>query len=158
MSKKATNKKSKKKNTNGKKIAIILSIIAVAIVAVVVSVILFGNKGYDLTGKSWYSQRATTASADEIDLHEIYNNNYSTYQGAKTLKNGNTFELWLTAGNPDDGTHKGQYSVEENKINLTFDSGAKETCTIHTDNKGNITEIEVPYSNSFGDEYVVYFQ
>ncbi len=157
-SKKSNKKSTNKKSSNGKKIAILLSIIAIAVVAVVVSVILFGNNGYDITSKTWYSQRATTASADEVDLQEIYNNNYSTYQGSLTFRNDNTFELWLTAGNPDDGTHKGKYSIKENKINVTFDNGEERVYTIHTDNKGNITEIEVPYFNSYGDEYVVYFQ
>lgn len=159
--KKPTSKKSNKKNkkaNNGKKIVILVSIIAVAIVGIIVSLILFGNRGYDITNKIWYSQHATTASADEVDLQEIYKNNYSTYQGSLTFRDDSTFELWLTAGNPDDGTHKGKYSVNENKINVTFDSGTEKVYTIHADDKGNITEIEVPYTDNYGDEFIVYFQ
>lgn len=148
----------KPKKSNGKKIAVVLAIIAVAVAGIIVSVVLFGNKGYDITSKIWYSQSATTASADEVDLAYIYSNNYSSYQGSMTFRDDNTFELWLTAGNPDDGTHKGKYSLEENKINVTFDNGEERVYTIHTNDKGDITQIEVPYANSYGEEFIVYFQ
>lgn len=152
-------KKNKGKNEikQSKRIWRMLTVLAVLVITggIVLCVFLFTNgKDPQIAGTAWTSTSAYTASGDEADLAEIYNTRYSAYQGTLTFKEDGTFEMWLTPGDPEDGTHKGTYTWENGVLQVQFSGGDTEEFTVkYTDeSKGQIAYIQVPYQ-----EYTVYF-
>lgn len=150
--------KAPQKKNNGKKITVIVAA-AVIIVAVIIALIIFlpkNNTSAQLTEKTWTSQKAYTASGDEADLLEVYNVYYTAYQGSLAFDSDGTFELWLSPGDPDDGTHKGVYELKENAISVTLDSGEQADFELEFSPDGTVECIVVPYSNGYED-FSVYF-
>lgn len=157
-SKKKSNKKTavKKKKILTKKAALLIIAFVVILVATVLFFVFFQSKSVKLTDKTWYSQKAETASGDEANLSDIYSNYYSSYQGTLTFVDDTNFELWLTPGNPDDGTHKGTYKFIDNKITAEFSQGDTLEFTVEYAKDGSIEYIIVPYTDENGS-YQVYF-
>lgn len=121
----AENKK-KPKNFKKRYVAIPF-IIAGIICAGIIAFIVFSTSQAPLHSKikntSWKPAIAKNASGDEVELAEVYNVNYSSYTGSLEFKE-DTFELWLSPGSPDDGTHSGSYvCVEDDRINVLYDQG-----------------------------------
>lgn len=107
----------------------------------------------DLCEGSWEPNNAKNASGDEVELAQVYNAVYSNYHGSLTFDKDGTFELWLSPGDPGDGTHTGTYEVtEDDKINALFDEGTQTQFIINRHND-SIESITVYY-----DEYEVYFE
>ena len=98
----------------------------------------------------WVPSSADNASGDEVDIREVYNSYYSNYQGTLSFESNGTFELWLSPGNPTDGTHTGTYEIAGDKINVLFDDDTQSQFDIVT--KGEKQCIVVTY-----DGYKVYF-
>lgn len=166
---KSVKKNKKKKNPANKgntaaqkrkktvKTALITAFVLLAATAAVVLIIIFSkNPNGDIINREWTSKKAVTASGDEAELADVYNVLYSQYSGTLTFQDDETFELWLTAGDPDDGTHKGQYKYENGVISAEFDSGETKDFTVNYSEDGSIDSIAVPYSNDNGS-YTVYF-
>ena len=151
----ASSKKTKQENKkfNVKKLLpiIIAVVLLAALVTFIVIVAVRDSAAHALRDTYWISQSAKNASGDEVDVREVYNVKYSNYQGRLTFDNDNGFELWLTPGDKDDGTHSGKYELSEKKLTATFDEGSIVDFPI-TRKDGKITSIEVPYDN-----YTVYF-
>lgn len=145
------------KKSNAKKIVIAIASLAVIAAVIAVLLIVFsGNKNSLLTEKIWTSQKAYTASGDEAELNEVYCVNYTSYEGTLTFTSDSTFELWLTPGDPDDGTHKGTYEFDGEKISVSFDSEETAEFDVEYSENGKIECIKVPYANDY-DSYKVYF-
>ena len=88
---------------------------------------------------------AHNASGDEVEVGEIYNTNYTTYQGSLSFEDDGTFEFWLSPGAPDDGTHGGKYTIKDNSvIDVTFDNGESQNFKIE-DKNGHIASITAEY-------------
>ena len=107
-------------------------------------------KAIPLGNTVWVPLRAVDASGDEVALSDIYNANYSNYQGSLSFQENNTFELWMGPGNPNDGTHSGMYEQKDGKVNVFFDDDSVEQFDIQ--NYGDNTLLVVPYNG-----YEVYF-
>lgn len=104
------NRAVKKKNKKKKTTAIVSSVIAacVFIIAAIVAVnVLSPSVTAELTSSAWVPEGAKNASGDEVEMSEVYNTNYSAYQGSMSFSDDGTFTLWLSPGSPDDGTHSG---------------------------------------------------
>lgn len=104
------NRAVKKKNKKKKTTAIISSVIAacIFIIAAIVAVnVLSPSVTAELTSSAWVPEGAKNASGDEVEMSEVYNTNYSAYQGSMSFSDDGTFTLWLSPGSPDDGTHSG---------------------------------------------------
>lgn len=145
----------KKKKVN--KISVIIwSAVATAFVAVIAVAIVFSYtknvKISQLCDYTWIPVSAHNASGDEVEMIEVYQTNYTSYQGSLTFSDDGTFSLWLSPGTPDDGTHSGKYELaEDNIINVTFDEGTSTSFDIERkDDK--IESIIVYY-----DEYEICF-
>lgn len=156
-------KKNKKKQDNPsktkprRKAPIVIAIIACAICA---GLIVFfccraiddSSKKSELCNVSWVSSSAFNSSGDEVELAEVYNTNYTSYQGSLTFMEDGRFSLWLSPGSSDDGTHSGTYSViDSSTIAVTFDEGTETEFFVERKNN-KITSISLSYDN-----YVVYF-
>lgn len=142
-----------KKKTNKKtiiSIAVAVVLLA-AIVALIVVLAVRDSAAHVLRDTNWISQSAKNASGDEVDVREVYNVKYSNYQGRLTFDGENGFELWLSPGDKDDGTHSGTYELSDTKLTAKFDEGTSVDFPI-TRKDGKITSIEVPY-----DDYTVNF-
>lgn len=148
-------RKNIKKNNNinkknkSKKLPIFLISAIVIAVALVVVVTLFnlGSNVSELYDYMWIPNIAHNASGDEVEMSEVYNTNYSSYQGSLTFKDNGTFSLWLSPGSPDDGTHSGTYKLEsDDKISVEFDEGTQTKFEIIRDN-GEIKNIIVNYNS-----------
>lgn len=158
MSKKKSSKKNnivKKKQTK-KSSVVIWSAVATAIVAVIAVAIVFSYtknaKLSQLCDYTWIPVTAKNASGDEVEMIEVYQTNYTSYQGSLTFSDDDTFSLWLSPGTPDDGTHSGKYKLsDEDTIDVTFDEGTSTSFYIKQ-NDNEIESIVVYY-----DEYEVYF-
>ena len=148
----------KKTGQNKKKFPLRNFIIIIAAVVLVASVVTFivittkkDSKTDELRNTYWVSETAKTASGDEVDVREVYNVRYTTYQGRLNFDGENGFELWLRPGDPSDGTHSGKYEIDGDKADVTFDEGTK-TAFALTRTEGSITRIELNY-----DGYTVAF-
>lgn len=134
---------------------VIAAVIAAAVVAALVVFIVFrtneDNAKHVLRNTYWVSQTAKTASGDEVDIREVYNVKYSNYQGNLTFDSENGFELWLHPGDISDGTHKGTYELDGDKLKVSFDGGTDTEFKLKKNN-GGIVRIDVPY-----EDYVVSF-
>lgn len=106
----------------------------------------------ELCAQPWAPDTAKNASGDEVELAEIYNNVYTNYKGSLNFDKDGNFELWLSPGDPGDGTHTGTYEVtEDDKIDIVFDEGTHTQFIINRNDNG-IASIKVIYG-----EYEVYF-
>ena len=134
---------------------IIAAVIAALLVAaLVVFIVIRTNEDsakHVLLNTTWVSQTAKTASGDEVDIREVYNVKYSNYQGTLSFDGENGFELWLHPSDISDGTHKGSYELDGDKLKASFDGGTDAEFSL-TRNDGGIVRIDVPYDN-----YVVSF-
>ena len=129
------NRAVKKKNKKKKTTAIVTSFIAacVFIIAAIVAVnVLSPSVTAELTSSAWVPEGAKNASGDEVEMSEVYNTNYSAYQGSMSFSDDGTFTLWLSPGSPDDGTHSGKY---------TASASTKSICHLGTE------QILPPYSH-----------
>ena len=87
-----------------------------------IAVICVGCSGSIELGEStWIPMSAQNASGDEVLLNEVYNNNYTNYQGSLIFHSDGTFNFWMSPGDPSDGTHSGTYKLKGDKINVLFD-------------------------------------
>lgn len=87
-----------------------------------IAVICVGCSGsIELGENTWIPMSAQNASGDEVLLNEVYNNNYTNYQGSLIFHSDGTFSFWMSPGDPSDGTHSGTYKLEGDKINVLFD-------------------------------------
>lgn len=154
-SKKSKSKKAVKNTEINKKkktplsLKIGLGVLAVAVIAVAVVFFVNSNSAKnEIVGVNWVSVSAKDASSDEVDLQDIYDTNYSSYQGSLNFKSDGTFSLWLSPGAADDGTHSGKYRIEsDSKISASFDDGeTKETFSVNRSD-GKIKSIFVPYGD-----------
>lgn len=153
MSKKKNTKVNIPKKKKSKKL-LIFFISAVIAFLLIIMIVAFnsGSNVSELYDYTWIPYTAHNASGDEVDMTEVYNTNYSSYQGSLTFKDDGTFSLWLSPGTPDDGTHSGTYKLESaDKISVQFDEGTQTTFDIVRDN-GEIKNIIVNY-----DAYEVTF-
>ena len=90
---------------------------------------------------------AKNASGDEVEMSEVYNTNYSAYQGSMSFSDDGTFTLWLSPGSPDDGTHSGKYTVSaSDKVNLSFDDGTNTSAAL-TQKNGKISAVVLKYND-----------
>ena len=144
------NRAVKKKNKKKKTTAIVSSVIAacVFIIAAIVAVnVLSPSVTAELTSSAWVPEGAKNASGDEVEMSEVYNTNYSAYQGSMSFSDDGTFTLWLSPGSPDDGTHSGKYTVSaSDKVNLSFDDGTN-TSAILTQKNGKISAVVLKYND-----------
>lgn len=139
------NRAVKKKNKKKKTTAIVSSVIAacIFIIAAIVAVhVLSPSVTAELTSSAWVPEGAKNASGDEV-----YNTNYSAYQGSMSFSDDGTFTLWLSPGSPDDGTHSGKYTVSaSDKINLSFDDGTNTSAAL-TQKNGKISAVVLKYND-----------
>ena len=149
----AERQKIKKKKKTVRTI-VVLVIIAAVIACAVTAVVLINqhnkvaNQLYDTR---WVPVSAKNASEDEVELSEVYDVMYSNYQGNLTFSKDGTFELWMSPGMPDDGTHSGTFELDGDTIKATFDEGTKTEFYIQRED-GLIKTIKLGYS-----DYTVYF-
>ena len=160
--------KKKKKSTNAnktkipkkkpvKKLPIIIgSVFAVAIIAVIVVAVVknISEKNHlsELYDYTWIPESAQNASGDEVEMAEVYNTDYTSYQGSLTFSDDGTFSIWLSPGSPDDGTHSGVYQLTDEKtIDVVFDEGTYTSFKIKR-NGDDIENIVVNYN-----DYEIYF-
>lgn len=148
--------KSQKKKTIRKLPVIVCSVIAVAIIAVIVISVVnnISEKKHlsELCDYNWIPSTAQNSSGDEVEIAEVYNTDYSSYQGSLTFSDDGTFSIWLSPGTPDDGTHSGAYRLtDENTIDVVFDEGTFTSFEIKR-NGDDIENIVVNYN-----DYEVYF-
>ena len=131
-----------------------LVIVAAVIACTVTAVILINqhNKAANqLYDTRWVPVSAKNASEDEVELAEVYNVKYTNYQGYLTFDKEGTFQLWMSPGSPEDGTHSGTFELDGDTIKATFDEGTKTEFYIQRED-GLIKTIKLGY-----DEYTVYF-
>lgn len=141
------NNKGISKRKASKSSVIIAAVLCVAVaVAVIILINIFNNSSKsELVNSAWVPAVAHNASGDEVDMGEIYNTNYTAYQGSLSFADDGTFEFWLSPGTPDDGTHKGKYTIKnDSAIDVTFDNGESEEFEIVNKN-GNISSIITEY-------------
>ena len=80
-------------------------------------------------------------------MSEVYNTNYSAYQGSMSFFDDGTFTLWLSPGSPDDGTHSGKYTVSaSDKVNLSFDDGTNTSAAL-TQKNGKVSAVVLKYND-----------
>ena len=83
------NRAVKKKNKKKKTTAIVSSVIAacIFIIAAIVAVnVLSPSVTAELTSSAWIPEGAKNASGDEVEMSEVYNTNYSAYQGSMSFR------------------------------------------------------------------------
>lgn len=85
-------------------------------------------------------------------MSEIYNTNYTSYQGSLTFNDDGRFSLWLSPGTADDGTHTGCFTVNsDDEIEAYFDDGTNTKFKIERKN-GTANGIIINYN-----DYEIYF-
>lgn len=135
--------------------AVITAVISLAVVAcIVVSCILitqYSDRAEQLYRHKWVPVSAKNASDDEVDISEVYNVMYSNYQGNLSFSKDGTFQLWLSPGDPSDGTHTGSFEIKDDIIKADFDEGTQTEFMLEREN-GYIKTITIGY-----DEYTVVF-
>ena len=161
MAKKKTKKspaKSKQpQKKQSKKLPIIISIIIVAIITAATAISIVSctsqqSRNNELIAYQWIPSTAKNASGDEVEMAEIYNTNYTSYQGSLTFKEDGRFSLWLSPGTADDGTHTGSFAVNsDDEIEAYFDDGTNTKFKIERKD-GNINGIIINYN-----DYEIYF-
>lgn len=161
MSKKKTKKSPPKSKQTRKKqpkklpiiiICIIVAIIIAASAILIVSCSSQKNLQSELCSYQWIPSTAKNASGDEVEMSEIYNTNYTSYQGSLTFNEDGSFSLWLSPGTPDDGTHTGSFTVNsDDEIEAYFDDGTNTKFRIERKN-GTANGIIINYN-----DYEIYF-
>ena len=157
-----SNKKTKNnvKKPSKKKVRIlpvaVMTIIAILVVGflgyLIFSTTSDSAKLSELCDYQWISSSAVNSSGDEIPLAEVYNTNYSSYQGTLNFKDDYTFSLWLSPGSIEDGTHTGIYEiVDDSKIDVIFNDTTYTSFYIHRED-GEISSISLNY-----EDYEVFF-
>ena len=143
--------KSKKRKVR----TIVVLVIVAAVIACTVTAVVLINQHYkaanQLYDTRWVPVSAKNASEDEVELAEVYNVKYTNYQGYLTFDKEGTFQLWMSPGSPEDGTHSGTFELDGDTIKATFDEGTKTEFYIQRED-GLIKTIKLGY-----DEYTVYF-
>ena len=139
-----------------KKVRTILAlvIIAAVIACTVTAVVLINqhNKAVNqLYDTRWVPVSAKNASEDEVELAEVYDVKYSNYQGYLSFDKEGTFQLWMSPGLPEDGTHSGSFELDGDTIKASFDEGTETEFYIQRED-GLIKTIKLGYS-----DYTVYF-
>lgn len=144
-----------KKQVKKSKIILGAVLSAVIITALVILIIYFSvsvNRSKEICNYTWIPESAQNSSGDEVEMSEIYNTNYSTYQGSLNFNPDGSFSFWMTPGDSDDGTHSGKFFVEsDDEISAEFDDGTKTTFKIMRKN-GTVDGVLVNYG-----EYKIYF-
>ncbi len=148
-------KKQKKKSL--KPLIAALCITAGVLIVIIASYLIWQNtslEATDFVNQDWVSVEARDASNDEVNIAEVYNVTYSTYNGKLGLNGDGTFTFWMKPGDESDGTHTGTYTYDRDKeiLKMTFDSGDKKDFKIIRGENGTIERIEAPY-----EEYTIYF-
>lgn len=161
MAKKKPKKSSAKSNQpqkkQSKKFPIIISIIVLAIItaATTLSIVSCSSqqkRNNELCAYQWIPSTAKNASGDEVEMSEIYNTNYTSYQGSLTFNEDGRFSLWLSPGTSDDGTHTGSFTVNsDDEIEAYFDDGTNTKFKIERKN-GSANGIIINYN-----DYEIYF-
>ena len=114
--KKSSAKAKQTRKKQSKKLPIIISCVIVAIIIAVSAILTVScssqqNRNNELCTYQWIPSTAKNASGDEVEMSEIYNTNYTSYQGSLTFNEDGRFSLWLSPGTADDGTHTGSFTV-----------------------------------------------
>ncbi len=152
-SKKNSNIKKQPQKKSKKALIITICALLAIVAAAAVCFIIFSTPKSELLNTAWVASSATDASGDEADMLDVYETNYTSYQGSLTFDDDGTFDFWLTPGDPEDGTHSGKYTVNDNStVDVTFDSGEKGSFDINRKD-GKINSISVDYKG-----YKVYFK
>lgn len=155
--KKSTAKSKQPQKKQSKKLPIIISIIIVAIITAATALLIVSctsqqNRQSELCTYQWIPSTAKNASGDEVEMSEIYNTNYTSYQGSLTFKEDGRFSLWLSPGTADDGTHTGSFKVNsDDEIEAYFDNGTNTKFRIERKD-GTVNGIIINYN-----DYEIYF-
>lgn len=155
--KKASAKSKQSQKKQSKKLPIIISTVLGTIIiaaVVILSVSCFSNQNSknELCSYQWIPSTAKNASGDEVEMAEVYNTNYTSYQGSLTFNDDGSFSLWLSPGTADDGTHTGSYTVSsKDVIEAYFDDGTNTKFKIRRKN-GVADGIIINYN-----DYEIYF-
>lgn len=156
-SKKSTAKSKQPQKKQTQKLPIIISIIIVAIIIAATALLIVSctsqqNRQSELCAYQWIPSTAKNASGDEVEMSEIYNTNYTSYQGSLTFKEDGRFSLWLSPGTADDGTHTGSFKVNsDDEIEAYFDDGTNTKFRIERKD-GTVNGIIINYN-----DYEIYF-
>lgn len=150
----SNNKTVSKKRISRKKLIVALAAVAASVTATIIAVVIFssGNKITDeLVSSAWAPSKAQNSSGDEVELAQVYNTEYTTYQGSLSFTDEGRFSLWMSPGDASDGSRTGTYTVENEIIKAVFDNGTQSEFRINSD-ENNIISISVYY-----DDYEVLF-
>ncbi|MCI6615926.1 hypothetical protein [Ruminococcus sp.] len=155
--KKSSAKAKQTRKKQSKKLQIIISCVIVAIIIAASAILTVScssqqNRNNELCTYQWIPSTAKNASGDEVEMSEIYNTNYTSYQGSLTFNEDGRFSLWLSPGTADDGTHTGSFAVNsDNEIEAFFDDGTNTKFKIERKN-GTANGIIINYN-----DYEIYF-
>lgn len=152
MSKKKKHSHSAKKQVQPKKKkkapVIIVACAALALTAAIVLIVVFTSNPVlnELKNTSWIASFASNASGDEVEMSEVYQTYYTSYQGSMSFSDDGTFTFWLSPGDSEDGTHSGNYTIkDENTVSARFDSGEASDLRLNRE-AGKLTSITVGYN------------
>ncbi|MGN0501310.1 MAG: hypothetical protein ACI4HN_00135 [Ruminococcus sp.] len=155
--KKSPAKSKQPQKKQSQKLPIIISVIIVAIIIAAAAISIVSctsqqNRNNELCAYQWIPSTARNASGDEVEMSEIYNTNYTSYQGSLTFNDDGRFSLWLSPGTADDGTHTGSFNVNsDDEIEAYFDDGTN-TKFIIVRKDGTVNGIIINYN-----DYEIYF-
>ena len=155
--KKSSAKAKQTRKKQSKKLPIIISCVIVAIIIAASAILTVScssqqNRNNELCTYQWIPSTAKNASGDEVEMSEIYNTNYTSYQGSLTFNEDGRFSLWLSPGTADDGTHTGSFTVNsDDEIEASFDNGTNTKFKIERKN-GTVNGIIINYN-----DYEIYF-
>ena len=155
--KKSSAKAKQTRKKQSKKLPIIISCVIVAIIIAASAILTVScssqqKRNNELCTYQWIPSTAKNASGDEVEMSEIYNTNYTSYQGSLTFNEDGRFSLWLSPGTADDGTHTGSFIVNsDDEIEAFFDDGTNTKFKIERKN-GTANGIIINYN-----DYEIYF-
>lgn len=155
--KKSSAKSKQTRKNQSKKLLMIISCVLCAILIAVVTISIVScssqqSRNDELCAYQWIPSTAKNSSGDEVEMSEIYNTNYTSYQGSLTFKEDGRFSLWLSPGTADDGTHTGSFNVNsDDEIEAYFDDGTNTKFRIERKN-GSVNGIIINYN-----DYEIYF-
>ena len=155
--KKSSAKSKQTRKNQSKKLLIIISCVLCAILIAVVTISIVScssqqSRNDELCSYQWIPSTAKNSSGDEVEMSEIYNTNYTSYQGSLTFKEDGRFSLWLSPGTADDGTHTGSFNVNsDDEIEAYFDDGTNTKFRIERKD-GTVKGIIIKYN-----DYEIYF-
>lgn len=155
--KKSSSKSKQIQKKQTKKFYVIISCILCTILIAASAILIVScssqkNRQSELCAYQWIPSTAKNASGDEVEMSEIYNTNYTSYQGSLTFNEDGRFSLWLSPGTSDDGTHTGSFTVNsDDEIEAYFDDGTNTKFRIERKN-GTANGIIINYN-----DYDIYF-